>query len=198
MYGFFLGFTRNLHAISILSKSFCGRLLWFETSTLKLKSCIEIQREYTETVQELLKQSHQVDSSWHLSVYLLSVHRMTSVIPCFSSPVCHHLLDLRGGHRILPELFSAGIPAHISQLGNYSSQKQLECIGRIYLLQVLNNLHLKLYLDTYLFTCFEKKNCKLLFMNRFIYANISSKTWIFSIVYMKFRCHINNLVWQME
>lgn len=152
---FFSSFARNFHGSSILFKSFCGRLLWFETSTLKQKSCIEIQWEYIETAQELLKQSSQVDSPWFLSSYLLSVHCMTSVKPCFSSPLSHHLVDLPGGHRILPELLSAGIPAFISQLGNYSSQQQFKCIWKKSPLQVLNSSNSSC--DTYLFAFFKKK-----------------------------------------
>lgn len=35
-------------------------------------------------------------------------------------------------------------------------------------------------------------------MNCFNHLNISSKTFMFSIVDMKFWCYINNLVWQMD
>lgn len=157
IYIFFFSFARIFHGVSVLSKSFCGRLLWFETSALKQKSRKEIQREYIEAAQELLKQSRQVDSPWFLSAYLLSVHRMASVKPCFSA-LSYHLVDLLGGHRLLPRPLSAGIPAFISQLGNYSSQQQFECTGkknlpcRFWTVRTSNSA-----CDTYLFACFKKR-----------------------------------------
>jgi len=129
------------------------------------------------TAQELQRQSSQVNSPWCLSAYLLSVHRMSCLKRCFSSPLSHHLVDLPGGHRILPELLSAGIPAFISRLGNYSSQWMLKCIGkksylpcRFWTVRTSDSA-----CGIYLFACFKKNwewLCELLWPLKCILQNI--------------------------